>query len=578
MVDDRESGLSEPKEEAGQAFGVAVSRVRDALSAIERLAKVSIGFLDPSSRASSLSERGELVAVPASGPVFSATTLQAVARTPRPIIRRTTDGAAAVAVPFLVGGRLAGFIEAAPLYLSDAEEQRARIKSRFIVDSLPAASPTADYDAFRAVVDLLETAAAELTFVEAVAGLSKGREEKHAEEPLPWLLWSYIEGIGAEGSDAPGSEGTQAREQLEALYNSTQYGILMLDAEQRIVAANKVFGQVFGTEPQAFIGVSAEWLKRWVIKHSADGERAREILDALFADASAVLDDELELTAPEHRILRVFSSPMKNRVGEPMGRVFMFRDITEFRQARREMIGAEKMGAIGRVAAGLAHGLNNILAGVVTYADFALESGDSDKIRDALKMSLAAAEKASELVNKLLVVSGAAESTRQDVDLHEELGELLDSLEEEFGRKGIRVHRLLEPVPRVNVDPVQMQQAFRNILDNAAEAAGGDGTIAVRTATDWDSGTVSATISDSGPGIPEELLDRIFDPFFTTRGVVSGGDTSAAGLGLSITRGIIEQNGGKIAVRNVKPHGAAFVIELPLPGGTPEGPPAPSVY
>ncbi|MHC4714557.1 MAG: two-component system sensor histidine kinase NtrB [Planctomycetota bacterium] len=562
----------------------SVSRVRSTLEAIERLAAVDIDFLDASSNLCDLSDSGELTPRPDSKAILSAAILQTAVRTPRPIVHSAVNGALSVAVPFIIKGRLAGFIEASGLYLDSADQAvREKMKSRFIVASLPGGPPVGakpvEWDVFRAVVDLLEAAAAELTFLEAMAEAPATKVPGDTEEPLAWQLWSYLEEMSAEASGAAGVEVSEAREQLEALYDSTQYGILMLDADRKIVAANKVFGQIFGTEPQAFIGVSAEWLRRWVIKHAADGERARAIIDELLGDPSAVFDDELDLVTPEPRILRIFSSPMKNRAGESMGRVFMFRDITEFRRARHEMIGAEKMTAIGRVAAGLAHGLNNILAGVVTYADFALDSGESDRIRDALRMSLAAAEKASELVNKLLVVSGASESMRQDVDLHIELERLLDSLKEDFSRRGIRVHRLLEPVPRVNVDPVQMQQAFRNILENAAQASGEDGTITVRTGTDWDSATVRATISDSGPGIPDELLDRIFDPFFTTKGVVSGGgDTAAAGLGLSITRGIIEQNGGKVAVTHAKPHGATFVIQLPLPAAASEAPPSPSLY
>jgi signal transduction histidine kinase len=271
-------------------------------------------------------------------------------------------------------------------------------------------------------------------------------------------------------------------------------------------------------------------------------------------------------------ILRFFSAPTKNKAGETIGRAFMFRDITEFRQARHEMIGTEKMNAIGRVAAGLAHGLNNILAGVVTYADYALDEGEPEKIREALRKSILAAEKASELVNKLLVVSGASESQSQDVDIQAELSRLLDSMEADLEEKNIRVHRLLEPVPRVNVDPIQMQEAFHHVLDNARQAVGEGGTITVRTLADWDSGTISIVIADSGEGVPKGLEDRVFDPFFTTWGVVSGGaDTAAAGLGLSITKGIIEKHGGRITLSNGRPHGAVVTMELPMPGAHREG-------
>ncbi len=564
---------------------IVLARVERLLGAITTLSGVEVRLLDSSGRPSTLTSRGSLEPVSGQEQVLSPALVQLITRDPRPILHRGREGGLGISLPFLAKGRLAGMVNAACFSLGElSQEQRSRIRDRFTVETLQEGPHSEqrctmlDLDSFFSLADLLETAAGELTFLETVSQLPVSLKDADGQ-PLAWMVSSYMaEAEGGENDEGRLEAAIRDRDLLEALYDSHQYGILMLDKDMTIVAANKVFGEIFGTEPEAFIGVSAEWLRRWVTKHAADSERAASMLDQLLSDDSAVMDDELELITPRHMILRFFSSPTRDREGRTVGRSFMFRDITEFRRARRDMIGNAKMTAIGRVAAGLAHGLNNILAGVVTYADFALEEGKADKIRDALRMSIGAAEKASELVGKLLVVSGATESRRQDVDLHVELERLLDSMEEDFRAAGIRVHRLLEPVPRVNVDPVQMQEAFRHVLDNAMDAVRTDGAITVRTSADWDSGLVRVVISDTGPGVPEEMLDRIFDPFYTTRGVVSGGaDTAATGLGLSLTRGIIEQHGGKISMSNVRPHGAAFFIELPLPGPARHEPP-PSSY
>jgi len=565
---------------------LAAPRIKALLGAISRLSGVTIGLLDSSGQPADLTDEGALSPIPGEGKVISASLLAMVVRDPRPILHKGLEGGLGVSVPFLVGGRLAGFVNASCFSLGEiAGEEKSRLKKRFIVGTLKQAPgaeeacPTLDVESFFSLADLLETAAAELTFLETLSEMPRS-VISHNGQPLAWMVASFMDEVESEAQDESRLQAAlRDRELLEALYNSTQYGILMLDKDMKIVAANKVFGDIFGTQPEAFMGVSAEWLRRWVVKHAADPQRAASILDHLLSNDDAVMDDELELATPRHMILRFFSSPTRNKEGETVGRSFMFRDITEFRQARHEMIGTEKMTAIGRVAAGLAHGLNNILAGVVTYADYALEEGKPDKIRDALKMSISAAEKASELVGKLLVVSGASESRRQDVDLHVELERLLDSMNDDFERANIRVHRLLEPVPHINVDPVQMQEAFRHILDNARDAIVSEGTITVRTATDWDGDSVNVVISDTGPGISQERLDRIFDPFYTTRGVVSGGaETGRSGLGLSLTKGIIEQHGGKISVSNIRPHGAAFIVELPLSGAKKEEKPAPSMY
>ncbi|MCD6406013.1 MAG: PAS domain-containing protein [Planctomycetes bacterium] len=572
--------------------GISVSRLRRVLDAIETLSGVEVGFLDASGAESRLDPNGLLIASDEGKGRLSQTILQMTVTNPRPVLHRARQGGAAVAMPFLLSGKLGGFINASGFCLvTPDDQQREKVQTLFIAQNQQeifgthGGSPVLPFEGFFAMVNLLEAAAAQLTLLSAAAG---GLEEKSADEaglPLSWTVWSLLNDIAATGSDNEElSQALEARERLEAVYNATHYGMLMLDSELKIVAANKVFAEAFDVEADAFMGVSGDWLRKWVKKHAVDPARVSQMIDELLSDPDSVVDDEIELLTPTHMIMRFFSAPLKNKSGEMIGRVFMFRDITEFREARHKMIGTEKASAISRVAAGLAHSLNNILAGVVTYADYALEEDDPKIIKEALSMSVSASERASEVVQKLLVVSGASESLRQDVDLHVELEGLLDSVEEDFKKDNVRIHRLLEPVPRVNVDPVQIQEALKNILNNAREAIGSEGTITVRTQSDWDNGTVRVTISDSGSGIPTQLSERVFDPFFTTRGVVSGGaETGASGLGLSIAKGIVEKHGGKIYVGNVLPHGASFVIEMPLAGtppqtSLPQEPPASSAY
>ncbi len=571
---------------------ISVSRLRQTLDAIKTLSGAKIGFLDTSGAESRLDQDGFLVAPVKEESRLSQSILQMTVTNHKPVLHRTPEGGAAVVMPFLIEGKLGGFIDASGFCLpAPDDQQRKKLEKRFIfqdqqeIFGAEAGYPVFSFEVFFAMVDLLEVAAAQMTLLSTGAGRFEKESEDEAGLPLSWTVWSLLNDIAATGSDNKElSQALEARERLEAVYDATHYGMLMLDSDLRIVAANKVFAKAFGVEADAFIGVSGNWLSRWVKKHAVDPARVSQMINELLSNPDSVVDDEIELLTPTHIIMRFFSAPLKNKSGNMIGRIFMFRDITEFRQARHKMIGTEKASAISRVAAGLAHSLNNILAGVVTYADYALEEDDPKIIKEALSMSVAASEKASEVVQKLLVVSGASESMRQDVDLQTELERLLDSVEDDFKKDDVRIHRLLEPVPRVHVDPVQIQEALKNILNNAREAIGSDGTITVRTESDWDNGTVRVTISDSGPGIPTQFGERVFDPFFTTRGVVSGGaETGAAGLGLSIAKGIIEKHGGKIYAGNVLPHGASFVIELPLAGvssqsSPPQEPLTPSVY
>jgi PAS domain S-box-containing protein len=561
-----------------------VAKVGRILKAVERTAGVRVGLLDELGAPSEFDEAGVLVADKSSR-VLPAVILQAAERSVRPVLHPATTGGVEVSVPFLAAGQTIGFVTSWCFCLAQLEDaQRAAVEQRFIVDASPKtftqdpSLPQFDYERFSVLADLLEAAAAQITLI--VTTTWKGSTLGRMPRPLTAAMFSALEELStATRSGQEVEEAIKARERLEAIYNSTQDAILMLDKELRIVAANKEFGRIFGTEGEAFVGVTGTWLRRWLIKNAKDPARVSTMIDELLANPRAILDDEVELLSPRYMILRFYSAPVTDKTGENIGRLLAFRDITQFRKARQQVIGNEKMTLLGSVAAGLAHELNNILAGMVTYADYALEEGDSDKIREALKMSISSAEKANELVQKFLSVTGPAESQRQDVDLHLELERLLDTVEVKFRLDNVRIHRLLEAVPRVHIDPIQIQQVLHHILDNAKEAIGSEGIINVSTQTDWDRGTVRVIVTDSGGGIAPESIDRIFDPFFTTKGVVvGGGSTRSKGLGLSIAKGIVEAHGGKIYAGNVLPHGASIVVELPLAGSPTERPPSPSVY
>lgn len=564
--------------------GLLLSRVQKITGAIETVAGVHVGFLDPSGTPSRFSSDGALHPAPDDKPMFSPGILQAMLRIPRPVLHVGPEQCAAASVPFLTDGRLAGFITAWGFCLPEPDEDwTSALKQRFAVEGWREIFGERDksiaisFEKFLALVDLLEGATAQITLLGTRASIPHAAENDTA--PLSWAVALALEDLATDAaSSGELSEAVHARERLEALYDSTQDAMLMLDSDLKIVSVNKELGRIFGTEPDAFVGVTGEWLRRWVVRNSREPQKVEKTIAGLLDNPSAVLDDEIELVSPRDMILRVYSAPVKDKESKVIGRVLMFRDITAFRQARRELIGNEKMGAMNRAAAGLAHELNNIFAGVVTYADYALEEGKSEKIREALRMSIAAAEKASGIVGEFLSVFGPSDTVRQDVDLHVEMERLLDSLEGDFRKENIRIHRFLEAVPQVNVDPVQVLQVLHHLLINAKQAVGKDGTITVRAEVDWDRGFVRIVISDSGPGIPPELVDRIFDPFFTTKGVVSGGDTAARGLGLSIAKGIIDAHGGKIYAGNVMPHGASFVVELPLPGAAAEEAPDASLY
>jgi signal transduction histidine kinase len=166
------------------------------------------------------------------------------------------------------------------------------------------------------------------------------------------------------------------------------------------------------------------------------------------------------------------------------------------------------------------------------------------------------AERARKIVRDLRVFARSDEDVWQSVDLHDELESSLTLLNH-LVKDRVTVHRKFSALPPVECVRSQIDQVFLNLLANAAQAIAGPGAITIETR--HDDGTAVVGITDTGPGIPEEVLGRIFDPFFTTKPVGEG-----TGLGLSISYEIIKKHGGEIEAASMPGQGATFTVRIPI--------------
>jgi two-component system, NtrC family, sensor kinase len=226
-------------------------------------------------------------------------------------------------------------------------------------------------------------------------------------------------------------------------------------------------------------------------------------------------------------------------------------------RARAEQ--AERLASLGKLAAGVAHEINNPLGGIMALTALSLEDMKPDDAnRENLEEVLRQSERCRDIVRGLLEFSRQSEANMELVDLNKVLQDTLSLLERQALFFNINVVRNLDAaLPSVMADRSQLQQLFMNILMNAVQAMNEKGTVTLGTRRNG-SGQVEVAVSDTGCGIPADKIDRIFDPFYTTKPADEG-----TGLGLSIAYGIVTRHGGTISVDSALGWGSTFTIRLP---------------
>jgi len=232
-------------------------------------------------------------------------------------------------------------------------------------------------------------------------------------------------------------------------------------------------------------------------------------------------------------------------------------------ETQQELLHKENLASMGQLAAGVAHELNNPLGTILLYSDILYkEAAEDDSRRDDLQMIVKEANRCKVIVRDLLNFARQSKVLAQPTDLDELLEKL--TAEQKKHPRFDNVEIVLEldtALPTIQADPLQLQQIFINLMDNAAEAmeAKGRGRLTITTRQAPYGQGVEVSVTDTGTGIPEKYRPRLFKPFFTTKPVGSG-----TGLGLAIVYGIVKMHRGQVQVQSEEGKGTTFTITLPL--------------
>jgi len=228
---------------------------------------------------------------------------------------------------------------------------------------------------------------------------------------------------------------------------------------------------------------------------------------------------------------------------------------------RKKFMESERLALVGQLAANMAHELNNPLQGIVTYSHLMLEKNSRDETTNQnLQKIVIQANRCRDIIRGLLDFSRQRKPDKTLSDINSILNEGISLVENQALFHNIEiVTNLDEALPKVVVDPSQIVRVFINLIVNAAEAMESNGRLTITSSFDKEKKCVEVEVSDTGPGIPEENLDKIFDPFFTTKETGHG-----VGLGLAISYGIIKEHKGSISVESEVGRGTTFTVRLPL--------------
>jgi two-component system sensor histidine kinase PilS (NtrC family) len=356
--------------------------------------------------------------------------------------------------------------------------------------------------------------------------------------------------------------------QLERLYKhivqNVVSGLITVDGEGRITSFNRMAEEITGCKfeevyqeeiDSLFPGLSA-W-SRSVGGNPGEGENRLPFLrwETRFARRDGA-----------HLILGFSLSPLKDSEDREMGNILIFQDLTRLREMEEHVKRSDRLAAIGKMAAGIAHEIRNPLASISGSIEILKEElGDSTQNRALMGIVLREVQRLNSLIADFLLFARPISPGRERIHLNRLFEEIFQMLTNspEFSAL-IRLETQFEDDLYIQGDSNQVRQVFWNLLVNAAQAMPEGGLLRVRARKAFPRAPVpggrnygEVSVIDSGMGIGEEAIGKVFDPFFTTK-------EKGTGLGLSIVHSIVESYGGKITVQSQRGRGSVFTVVLPL--------------
>lgn len=336
----------------------------------------------------------------------------------------------------------------------------------------------------------------------------------------------------------------------DSLVENMPIGLLAIDEKGTVASFNQTAEtilhrparEVLLRKAQEILPVS---LSDFIRQLKEKGSIEREVLCSLPGDIEIPLE--------------VVGTTLREEGGGFIGHVVLFRDLTEIHRLKEEVVRAQRLASIGRLAAGVAHEIRNPLSSIKGFATYFRERyREVPQDKQTAEIMIQEVERLNRVVGQLLEFARPMSVERRPTGARSLVQHSLRMVESQIREKEIRVEtRIDEEIPRLAVDPDRLQQAMLNLYLNGIEAMEKGGTLTVSIQRmQGERRMVEVSVSDTGKGIGEEDLVHIFDPYFTTK-------SSGTGLGLAIVHKVVESHGGEVRAESEKGRGTKVILSLP---------------
>ena len=352
---------------------------------------------------------------------------------------------------------------------------------------------------------------------------------------------------------------------LFQILDSLEIGVVVLDDQDQLTITNDSARRLLPELSRS--GTSLD-----ILGVLQDRQQLREMVKAAARHADYQREVEQDLGKPEDPLpVRVTTLPLKDPQGRTTGTLLLVQDVREALRLERQMRLAERLSALGTLAAAMAHEIRNPLEAMDlnlallerNLATVQFAADEREKKNKYVKILESEIVRLEGIVENFLSFARPSESSVAAIHLEAILRQIVDLLSNQAGSKKVALDLSVVGIPVVWGSEDQLKQAFLNLAINSLEAMPNGGVLRIRTEAPRKTGSVGGanlaivSIQDTGVGISQEQLGRLFDPFFTTR-------PKGTGLGLTIVQRVVQEHHGRISVSSVPGQGSTFTIELPL--------------